>query len=192
MLASLFLLLYGGLHSRLQSVEHSFYVGNDLTRSWNANNIVDEIRRLGNPGISRAGKDFQLLICCISRNVRHLREFVARNLLAGFGHIVIYDNNQVKSGIDYDVREMLAPFTAQGAVTLVPWQQNGTRKHLSNEAKNSNSQDCVDTYGARADWVAIMDTDEVFYSQHDPIAQGDTPHISSSSNTKAFGTLHQF
>jgi len=57
--------------------------------------------------------------------------------------------------------------------------------------KNSNSQDCVDTYGARADWVAIMDTDEVFYLQHDPIAQGDTPHISSSSSTKAFGTLHQ-
>ena len=68
MLASLFLLLYGGLHSRMQSVEHSFYVGNDLTRSWNANNIVEEIRRLGNPGISRAGKDFRSLICCISRN----------------------------------------------------------------------------------------------------------------------------
>jgi len=51
-----------------------------------------------------------------------LREFVVRNLLAGFGHIVIYDNNQVESGIDYDVRETLAPFTAQGAVTLVPWQ----------------------------------------------------------------------
>jgi hypothetical protein len=27
-------------------------------------------------------------------------------------HIVIYDNNQVKSGVDHDVTEMLAPFVA--------------------------------------------------------------------------------
>ena len=52
----------------------------------------------------------------------HLREFVVRNLFAGFGHIVIYDNNQVESGINYDVRGMLAPFVAQGAVPLVSWR----------------------------------------------------------------------
>jgi len=60
--------------------------------------------------------------CCITRNDMHLREFVVRNLFAGFGHIVIYDNNQVESGINYDVRGMLAPFVAQGAVPLVSWR----------------------------------------------------------------------
>ena len=196
---SLILLLYVGLHSRLQPMKQSYDSGNELAERWNADNTVEDIRRLGNPGVSTTGKDFRSLICCITRNDMHLREFVVRNLLAGFGHIVIYDNNQVESGIDYSVREMLAPFVAQGAVTLVPWQQDDTGKHVSNEAKNGNSQDCVNTYGARADWVAIMDTDEVFYLHHDPAAQGATPHTSgssssssSSSSSTAIGTLPRF
>jgi hypothetical protein len=192
---SLFLLLYVGLHSRLQPKEQSYDGGNELAEGWNTDKTVEDIRRLGNPGVSKRGKDFRSLICCLTRNDMHLREFVVRNLLAGFGHIVIYDNNQVESGIDYDVREMLAPFVAQGAVTLVPWHQNGTGMHLSNEAKNGNSRDCVDTYGARADWVAIMDTDEVFYLQHDPAAQDDIQHSSSSSSSisgSAIGILPRF
>jgi len=119
---SLLSLLYVGLHSHLQPLKESYHGGNELAKRWNADNTVEHIRRLGNQGVSRTGKDFRSLICCLTRNDMHLREFVVRNLLAGFGHIVIYDNNQVESGIDYDVRETLAPFTAQGAVTLVPWQ----------------------------------------------------------------------
>ena len=130
--------------------------------------IVGEIRRLGNSSKSSREKDFRSLVCCITRNDVHLREFVVRNLLAGFGHIVIYDNNQVGQGIDYDVEEMLAPFVAQGLVTLVPWRQDqAVTGPLANDAKNDNSKECVATYGARADWVAVMDTDEVFYLQHD-------------------------
>lgn len=53
-----------------------------------------------------------------------MREWVVRNLPAGFGHIVLYDNNQVEKGIDLDIRPMLAPFVAAGAVTLVSWNQN--------------------------------------------------------------------
>ena len=71
----------------------------------------------------------------------HLREFVVRNLLAGFGHIVIYDNNQVGQGIDYDVKEMLAPFVADGVVTLVPRQQDqAATGPFANDAKNDNSK----------------------------------------------------
>jgi hypothetical protein len=133
---------------------------------------VDEILRLGDAGSSTKGKDFRSLICCITRNDVHLREFVVRNLLAGFGHIVIYDNNQVGQGIDYDVKEMMAPFITQGAVTFVLWHQDkAAEEPLGNEAKNGNSQECVTTYGVGADWVAVMDTDEVFYLQQDTTSQ---------------------
>lgn len=97
------------------------YSGNKLGDNWNADNTVQDIRRPGNPGVSKTGKDFRSLICGITRNDVHSREFVVRNLHAGFGHIVTYDKNQVKSGIDYDVKDMLAPFVAQGAVMLIPW-----------------------------------------------------------------------
>ena len=145
---------------------------------------VDAILRLGNAGKSARGKDFRSLICCITRNDVHLREFVVRNLLAGFGHIVIYDNNQVGQGIDYDVKEMLAPFVSRGAVTLVPWHQDkAAEEPLGNEAKNGNSQECVATYGVRADWVAVMDTDEVFYLQQD---------TTSAEGTTGVGILPRF
>ena len=103
----------------------------------------------------------------LTRNEGHLRVWVVRNLLAGFGHIVLYNNNQVEKGIDLDIRRMLAPFLAAGAVTLVSWNQNASAAHLSNEAKNNNSQECVAAYGHLADWVTVMDTDEVFYLQRD-------------------------
>lgn len=127
--------------------------------------VVRELLRRGNAGRSSHGKRHRSLICALTRNEGHLREWVVRNLLAGFGHIVIYDNNQVEKGIDLDIRPMLAPFLAAGAVTLVSWNQNASAAHLSNEAKNNNSQGCVAAYGHLADWVTVMDTDEIFYLQ---------------------------
>jgi hypothetical protein len=57
--------------------------------------IVASLVKLANPGKSRRGRKYRSLVCALSRNDVHLREYVVRNLLAGFGHIVIYDNNQV-------------------------------------------------------------------------------------------------
>ena len=129
--------------------------------------IVRELLRRGNAGRSSHGKRHRSLICALTRNEGHLREWVVRHLLAGFGHIVLYDNNQVEKGIDLDIRPMLAPFVAAGAVTLVSWNQNASAAHLSNDAKNNNSQECVASYGHLADWATVMDTDEVFYLQRD-------------------------
>jgi len=134
--------------------------------------VVRELLRRGNAGRSSHGKRHRSLICALTRNEGHLREWVVRNLLAGFGHIVLYDNNQVENGIDLDIRPMLAPFLA--AVTLVSWNQNASATHLSNDAKNTNSQECVAAYGNLADWVTVMDTDEVFYLQRNDKSQGAT------------------
>lgn len=103
------------------------------------------------------------MICTITRADPHLREFVVRNLLAGFSHIVIYDNSHVAEGADCDVLPVMAPFIETGAVTVVPWGSNITGALLPNDDKNGNSIKCINDYGHMADWVAIMDTDEVFY-----------------------------
>lgn len=58
--------------------------------------LVREILRLGGAGESR-GTKYRAMVCTITRADPHLREFVVRNLLAGFDHIVIYDNNRVSS-----------------------------------------------------------------------------------------------
>lgn len=57
----------------------------------------------------------------------------------------------------------MAPFIETGAVTVVPWGSNITNALLPNDDKNGNSIKCINDYGHMADWVAIMDTDEVFY-----------------------------
>lgn len=62
---------------------------------------------------------------------------------------------------------MLAPFVEAGLVTHVPWDQNSTSTHLDNEKKNANSRRCLEEFGPHADWVSIMDTDEVFYLHKD-------------------------
>jgi hypothetical protein len=56
---------------------------------------------------------------------------------------------------------MLKPFIDAGAATLVPWDQNSTARHLDNERKNGNSVECNSRFGPQADWVSLMDTDEV-------------------------------
>lgn len=57
--------------------------------------IIRDIVRLAKVQKSPQGKPYRSLICALSRNDAHLREYVVRNLLAGFAHVVIYDNNQV-------------------------------------------------------------------------------------------------
>jgi len=58
--------------------------------------VVQFLLRRGNAGRSSHGKWHRSLICALTRNEGHLREWVIRNLLAGFGHIVLYNNNQVE------------------------------------------------------------------------------------------------
>ena len=65
--------------------------------------IMKEIINLSHRGESQRGKRYRSLVCALSRNDIHLREYVVRNLLAGFSHIVIYDNNQV-GGIGHGER----------------------------------------------------------------------------------------
>jgi hypothetical protein len=69
----------------------------------------------------------------------------------------------VLKGIDYDVKPMLKPFIEAGAVTYVSYDQNSRSDHMANAVKNANSAECWDRFGGQADWLSLMDTDEVFY-----------------------------
>lgn len=59
--------------------------------------MMAELIKLGQFGKSVRGNKYRSMICTTSRNDIHLREFVVRHILVGFAHIVIYDNNQVRS-----------------------------------------------------------------------------------------------
>jgi hypothetical protein len=118
---------------------------------------------------SLRGLKYRSMICTIVRNDPHLVEFLLRHLIIGFSHIVLYDNNRILAGYDANITEVLEPFVAAGFVTHIPWHQNTTQL-LENGLKNGNSGSCIDAYGRKADWVAILDTDEAFYFEKDNLA----------------------
>ena len=157
------------LYSSVFRNEFSRFSNNNSAKSKNTQEesmkIVEKILRLGRAGTARRGGKYRSMICTVTRNDLHLREYIVRNLLAGFSHIVIYDNNQIEKGIDYDIGDLLAPFISKGAVTHVPWIQNMTGDNLQNDDKNGVSHECIQRFGQMADWVTVMDTDEVFYFQ---------------------------
>ena len=140
-------------------------------------------------------KKYRAIICAIVRNDFHMREFVVRNLLQGFNHIVLYDNNHIGRGIDHNITSLLQAFVDEDMVTLVPFQQSTDSKYLKNDLKNGNSETCINTYGIYADWVIAMDTDEVIYirnteanivgeedgSSLDPILGSESHSVSGTS-----------
>lgn len=153
--------------------------------------LVDEILKLGNAGRSKRSSDkkkHRSLVCAKTRNDAHLREFIVRTLIAGFGHIVLYDNN--RHDMDYNVSSVVEPFVLQRVVTVVPWKKDASPdKMLGNGAKNDGTRECIETYGTTSDWVAVLDTDEVLYMRH----QGGENHSNDDDDTFAgIGILPKF
>ena len=73
-----------------------------------------ELAALGNCGKSKHGKRYRSLAWALVRNDIHMREFVVRNLLLGFCHIVISDNNQASAGRDFNITLLLQPLCRRG------------------------------------------------------------------------------
>jgi hypothetical protein len=111
---------------------------------------------------SRNGHKWRSIICTTVRNELHLREFIIRNLLTGFSHIVIIDDNLVEENQDMDIKMVVDPFVKIGAVTVVPSFRRAHRNILegSQSAKNIDDFHCINTYGVQADWTALLDADE--------------------------------
>ncbi|CAF3374591.1 unnamed protein product [Rotaria socialis] len=127
---------------------------------------VKIISQLRSNSTSLHGLQYRSIICTIVRNDPHILEFLLRNLIIGFSHIVIFDNNRILAGYDANINNVLAPFIAAGVVTHIP-QGGNTTDLLHNNIKNENSVECLNRYSKKADWVAIFDSDEYFYYENE-------------------------
>ncbi|CAF1444204.1 unnamed protein product [Rotaria sordida] len=135
----------------------------------NFDEAVKLISRLRSNYSSIHGLRYRSMICTIARNNPHIAEFLLRNIISGFSHIVVYDNNRILAGYDSNISTVLESFIAAGVVTHVPWQQN-TTKLLQFKYQQTQAKECITKYGIHADWVAYIDTDEFFYFEKQNVA----------------------
>jgi len=137
---------------------HSSVFNNNFTKT------VAIINSIRSNATSVLGLQYRAIICTIVRNDPHIVEFLLRNLISGFSHFVLYDNNRISVGFDDNLTDILAPFITAGVLTYVPWYQNTTTL-LTNKLKRIGAYECITKYTAYADWIAYFDTDEYFYHE---------------------------
>ena len=83
----------------------------------------------------------------VKDEARFLPEWLAHHLELGVEHVVVYDNNSGDG-----TAEAIAPFVAEGTVTVVPWP--------TVPASPSSHVDFLARYGPDCDWAAFLDADE--------------------------------
>ena len=74
---------------------------------------------------SQHGRRWRSLVCAVTRNEWHLREWLLRTLYVGVSHIVLVDDNH--AGLDRDISALLRPLIAIGLVTHAPSVHCGDR-----------------------------------------------------------------
>ena len=74
---------------------------------------------------SQHGRRWRSLVCAVTRNEWHLREWLLRTLYVGVSHIVLVDDNH--AGLDRDISALLRPLIALGLVTHAPSVHCGDR-----------------------------------------------------------------
>lgn len=95
-----------------------------------------------------------LAACAIFRNeARYLAEWVAFHRVVGVEHLFLYNNRS-----DDEYAEVLAPFVANGSVTLIDWP--------TSPGQIEAYDDCVQRTRGLWRWVAFVDLDEFLFSPH--------------------------
>jgi len=109
-----------------------------------------------------------LAITAIVKNEgRYLHEWIEFHRLVGVEQIYLYDN-----GSDDSSAEVLAPFIAEGFVTLIPWvtfdeQISPQRQAYAHALCN---------FGPKFRWMAFIDLDEFLF----PVSAPDLPSVLST------------
>jgi len=99
--------------------------------------------------------DSQLTAGAIFRDeAAYLTEWIAFHRLVGVDHFILYDN-----GSSDDPEAVLAPFRAEGIVTLVPWPIPFHEK-----AAQRAYADCLERVRGRARWLTCLDIDEFLFA----------------------------
>lgn len=101
-----------------------------------------------------------LSICAVYRDeAPYLREWVEFHRLVGVERFFLYDNRSVD-----EHREVLAPYVAEGVVTIRPWPEW--------PAQIQAYDDCVKRHAPDSRWIAFIDLDEFLFSpQGTPLPQ---------------------
>lgn len=91
---------------------------------------------------------YRVSLCLIFKNeALFLKEWLDYHLTIGVDHFYLYNNNS-----DDNFREVLAPYVADGSVTLIEWpEQNSQFKCYKH---------CYDTYRNENNWISFLDADE--------------------------------
>lgn len=121
---------------------------NTVHASWNparAHAVLEQLKQLAGHSTaarSSSSKRYRSLICTNVRNDLHLREFLVRNLLLGFSHVVVLDNNQL--GSDHNITLLLQPFVQVRAPAVPATAARGRRSSVLLSGSNiSKSGPCV-------------------------------------------------
>ena len=93
-------------------------------------------------------KKYKVAICAIFKNeALYLREWIEYHKTVGVEHFYLYNNNS-----EDDYQTVLAPFIADGSVTLTQWPQN--------QAQMQCYHDGIERFKGESEWLAFVDIDE--------------------------------
>jgi len=102
--------------------------------------------------------DHYLAVCAIVRDEGpFLAEWIAFHRLVGVERFHLYDN-----GSTDETRDVLAPYLADGTVTLRDWP---TPFHL--HASRDAYSDCLERVRGQARWLACLDLDEFLFAPNE-------------------------
>ena len=109
---------------------------------------------VGIPAVERDRPD-ALAVCAIFQDeARYLAEWIEFHLLMGVEHFVLYDNDS-----EDGPEAVLGPYIDAGLVTLVPWPHS-----FEEFAQIKAYNHCLETFGARFRWIAMIDVDEFLFA----------------------------
>lgn len=91
---------------------------------------------------------YRVSLCLIFKNeAPFLKEWLDYHLTIGVDHFYLYNNNS-----DDNYRDILAPYVADGTVTLIEWPEQNSQFKCYNH--------CYDTYRNESNWISFLDADE--------------------------------
>lgn len=124
--------------------------------------IKGTIRKMGAPALAlaykllmnlnhpqpQAEKKYRVSICAIFKDeAPYLREWLEFHRIVGIDHFYLYNNNSTDG-----FRTILAPYIAEGLVTLVEWPHQ--------QAQMRAYWDCIARFREETRWIGFIDLDE--------------------------------
>lgn len=89
------------------------------------------------------------VVACFKNEGENLKEWIEYNLLIGFDHFYLYNNNSTDN-----FRKVLKPYIDKGIVTLIDFPKTPVQPFCY--------EDCLKNYKDETEWLALIDIDEFY------------------------------